>query len=55
MSVTFPWCDECKNLISSDFQYKCKAFPKGIPLNMLFDKGIRDKKECNNGFKFEES
>jgi hypothetical protein len=54
MSVIFPWCDECKNLIPIDDKYCCKAFPDEIPSYILFDTDIKNKLECNNGYKFEE-
>lgn len=54
MSVAFPWCYDCKNLIDDENKYRCKAFPDEIPSNVLFDETIREKENCNNGFKFEE-
>ncbi len=49
MSLIFPWCDECKNLRDIENMYCCKAYPDGIPSNVLFDTGIREKEECKNG------
>ena len=53
MSVMFPWCDECKNLLPIEDNYCCKAFPNGKPTDILFDKNIKTKNECNKGIKFE--
>lgn len=53
MSVSFPWCDECKNLINDESKYCCKAFPNLIPSDILFDNAIKEKKECNNGIGYE--
>lgn len=52
MSVLFPWCDECENLIPKDNKYCCKAFPEGIPSEILFDKHIKSRSECNDGYRF---
>jgi len=36
-------CLECKNFIHNK-KFTCKAFPEGIPDNILFNKKIHNKK-----------
>lgn len=51
MSITVPKCVFCKNLIQDDEEFRCSAFPEGIPEDILWEAKIR---ECNNGIGYEE-
>lgn len=47
--TSLPKCDLCKRCYEKE--YKCEAFPDGIPNDVLFDPF---DKECNNGIFFED-
>lgn len=51
--MTVPKCMLCEHFIddSDDSKMRCKAFPEGIPKEVMWED---DEKECNNGIKFEE-
>lgn len=49
MSLRLPKCDFCKHLEEGE-EYKCPAFPNGIPLVEIPDD---EEAECANGIKFE--
>lgn len=51
MTITVPKCVFCKNQIQDDEEFRCSAFPEGIPKEVMWED---DEKECNNGIKFEE-
>lgn len=50
-----PKCMFCNHFIDSDNAdalLACKAFPDGIPDDVLWEED--EEKECNNGIKYEE-
>jgi hypothetical protein len=50
-----PQCFSCKNYIKAtvDFTPLCKAFPKGIPMELYSGKIIHDKPyENDNGYRY---
>lgn len=49
-------CDKCKNRTEkiNRWTLACKAFPNGIPTDVLFFSDPSSAPECNNGIKFEE-
>lgn len=50
---TLPKCVSCKNIIggSGNDVMCCKAFPEGIPHEVMWES---DGKECKDGIKYEE-
>lgn len=55
MIMREPQCEKCKHLWRDEKDYKCNAFPDGIP-DKIFE-GDHDHKEAfpdDNGFRFEE-
>ncbi len=49
----FPQCLDCKNLID-DEKFTCKAFPDGIPDEILFNEADHTKPyKGDNGIRFE--
>lgn len=51
MSCILTMCTECKNYYEENDVECCKAFPKGIPTEMIFSQD--EDKICNNGIKYE--
>jgi len=54
-SLSLPKCMFCNHFIDSDNAdalLACKAFPDGIPDDVLWEED--EEKECNNGIKYEE-
>lgn len=52
-SIRVPKCIFCKHYIDDeDAPIICKAFPKGIPDEVLWEED--EEKECNNGIRYEE-
>ena len=51
MRLREPKCDHCKHFVESDTKDICKAFPDGIPGEVMF---AEDDSECAPGIKFEE-
>ena len=51
MSCIISMCPECKHYYQKNGIECCKAFPEGIPTNMIFSQD--EEKICNNGIKFE--
>ncbi len=50
-----PKCMFCNHFIDSDdvnARLACKAFPEGIPSEVLWEED--EEKECNHGIRFEE-
>ena len=54
-SIVIPDCPCCRYFFENEKDNKCSAFPDGIPDNYFWGKiYVRDLKECNNGYKYEE-
>ena len=54
-SISLPKCMFCNHFIDSDdvnARLACKAFPEGIPSEVLWEED--EEKECNHGIRFEE-
>ncbi len=55
--IKIPVCFSCKYFIADYSEkgvYKCRAFPKGIPINVFSNKSRSDKHECANGYSYVE-
>ena len=58
MSVVIPLCTSCghfnyKNIEKNKTHYWCKAFPEGIPREVMFNPTSTKEDECNNGVHYE--
>lgn len=49
--IHVPRCIMCANLITSENEFKCEAFPDGIPEDKLYADYDED---CNGDFHYEE-
>lgn len=54
IGVDYP-CDKCKHKLPNIDGWKCvcKAFPNGIPNDLLLTGNVVNLSECNNGIGFE--
>jgi hypothetical protein len=52
--VFIPVCLKCKHLFKKDNKVCCKAYPDGIPQEVIKKKATTDKeKPCPNGYAYE--
>ncbi len=56
MTLFYPMCFGCKNYIGKKINYKCRAYPKQIPDEILFwDHDHRNPFLNDQGIQFEQS
>jgi len=48
-----PWCMTCKHYHRKEFGFKCDAFPKGIPKEIVMGFDHRKPFEGDNGIRWE--